>query len=166
MDFFILWEPVLLVAQKKDSLFNRTHSVGGAKRTVSWLFCVHYRCLNALTVKSIFPVPVFDRQEHFRPSFSCMDLLADWLQEKATMGELVQHRLARAQERMMESQAPHRLTLVRRWRLGPRAKVTPGIGLPSMLLTVASAIKGPRYNKSWIDRQKQESFLFSLGYNK
>lgn len=44
------------------------------------------------------------------------------------MAELVQHRLARAQERMMESQAPHRLTLVRRWRLGPRAKVTPGIG--------------------------------------
>jgi hypothetical protein len=70
----------MLVAQKKDSLFNRTHSVGGAKRTVSWLFCVHYRYryLNALTVKSIFPVPVFDRQEHFRPSFSSMDLLADY----------------------------------------------------------------------------------------
>jgi hypothetical protein len=121
MDFLSCWwrkkgtlcstEPILLVAQKGQCRGCFVSITVTSTPRPSRAFSP-FRCL---TVKSIFA----------RRS----PLWTFWLQEKATMAELVQHRLARAQERMMESQAPHRLTLVRRWRLvGPRAKVTPGIG--------------------------------------
>lgn len=60
------------------------------KKDGSWRFCVDYRQLNALTVKSKFPIPVIDELLDELSSvkwFSCLDLCAGFNQIRLAPGE-------------------------------------------------------------------------------
>lgn len=65
------------------------------KKDGSWWFCIDYRMLNAITVKSKFPVPIVDElldELSGAKWFSCLDLRAGFNQICLAPGE--EHKMA------------------------------------------------------------------------
>jgi hypothetical protein len=77
------------IIQHSSSPFN-SHILLVRKKDGSWRFCVEYKYLNNLTVKTAFPIPVFEQlMDELTDAkyFSTMDLLSGYHQIRLREGE-------------------------------------------------------------------------------